>query len=758
MIGIDFGTAFARTARVNPRTGLAEPLFNLDGELRTPTAVYFGADEVAVGSSALWLATSDTERVRVVAGVKRMLGQLTPIPLPDRNLDSAGAASEVIRRLLADAATATNEPVRRAVLTYPPDFTPVEYGALQNAIERLNLDECAMLVEPSAAVAGFEQSGGTAGDTVLLCDLGAGRFTAAPLVRSENGMFRAAVAARTRRFGGDDFDRLLYGLCNCAAQARYDRPLARGSDDLAAQLAARHCKEELSRRTSAEFIGLLTDGTLFRHSVQRAEFEDVIRAEVSGMAELARAAFDEAAARHLPIETVLLVGGAARVPLVRKVLAAAMPIKPVFWPQHELAVALGAARAAHARWGVNGPAIRVRVERTTTLAELIHRVSDSEEQEQLRMNDSNGQKRDRTRGQILDLFATKAEALDREFDRLRGVLADRIAHRDYARAQQTVCALRKIRDDDPEVAKAQAFIDSHFDKLGEVRSIAIAANVLSIALTDGEKQAWIGTGHSVGLYSLTSGLAIKSLSGHSNHVYGVTLAQGHPRVASGSHDATIRLWSTEKLKLVSSWPNGSIVRTVAFMPDGRHLASGGDDTRVRLWDTNSTAAPLNTFEGHTATVNAVNPSPDGNYLASASRDGTVRIWDVERGRQARKLTGHRGEIYCVRYFPGGRLVVSGGQDSTLRVWDAETGREMGRLEGHESPVRCVDFTPDGHYAVSGGDDRTVRVWDVASGWELRKFSGHGNVVLCIAVTHDGTQAVTGSSDNTLRIWTLGLYE
>src|SRR5947207_1208619 len=99
MIGIDFGTAFARAARFNPRTGAAEPLPNPDGELRTPSAVYFGRSEVLVGASAARAALNG-ERANVVTGVKRLLGQMTPLPVPDRNLAPSGAAAEVIRRLV----------------------------------------------------------------------------------------------------------------------------------------------------------------------------------------------------------------------------------------------------------------------------------------------------------------------------------------------------------------------------------------------------------------------------------------------------------------------------------------------------------------------------------------------------------------------------------------------------------------------------------------------------------------------------------
>jgi actin-like ATPase involved in cell morphogenesis len=757
MIGIDLGTAYAKAARFNLQTKVAEVVPDPNGELRIPAVAYFGPSEVVVGASALRLAAEEGGRARVVYGPKRLFGQLTPVPLVDRKVDPAGVAAEVLRHLLANAAEVIQGPVRRAVVTHPADFTPAELATLQDAARRAGLEEASLLAESAAAVVGYEQTGRKAGDNVLVCDLGAGRFTAAVLIRTEDGSFRPVSPPRTRRVGGDDFDRLLSCLCERQTQERHEQPPGPATD--AAFLGYRGCKEELSRRDETEIVGRLTDGAEFHWRVSRPVFEELIRAEVEEMASLARAAYDEAAGRHPPAETVLLVGGSSRIPLVRSLLSAALPVAPARWPQQDLAVALGAGRTAFALWGDGGPVPRVRVEQTTTLAELIHRVSEHEAEEEARMSEQNELKRDGARKKVLDTFVVKAAAMDQEYTRLRGVLADRLAQRDYLQAQDAVCALRKLREEDPEVTKAQTFLDTRCNKIGEVRSIAIGTYVHSVAVTTDGKFAWIARYDShVSQCDLAAGTVTKNLSGHSNYVYAVTLDRSQKKLASGGYDQTVRIWDITEFKQITSWNHGGVVKSVVCMPDGKHLASAGDDSKIRLWNTDATTTPVVTFEGHTAPVLSLHTAPDGKFLVSASTDGSVRVWEIGRGRESRKMLRHRGEVYCVRFFPGGRLVVSGGQDTTLRVWDAETGREMARWEGHEGPVRCVDITPDGRYAVSAGDDKTVRVWDIASGWELRKFTGHGNVINCISVTPDGKHAVTGSTDSTLRIWALGACE
>jgi hypothetical protein len=73
------------------------------------------------------------------------------------------------------------------------------------------------------------------------------------------------------------------------------------------------------------------------------------------------------------------------------------------------------------------------------------------------------------------------------------------------------------------------------------------------------------------------------------------------------------------------------VRALTVSPDGRRLASGSHDCSVRLWCLLTHTALLELPDAHTAPVIALAFSPCGGFLASGSHDATVGLWDCASG-------------------------------------------------------------------------------------------------------------------------------
>jgi WD40 repeat protein len=71
------------------------------------------------------------------------------------------------------------------------------------------------------------------------------------------------------------------------------------------------------------------------------------------------------------------------------------------------------------------------------------------------------------------------------------------------------------------------------------------------------------------------------------------------------------------------------------------LASGSYDYTVKLWSVES-QKEVTTLQGHRDCVYSIAFSPDGKYLASSSSDYTVKLWSIESQKEVTTLKGHSG--------------------------------------------------------------------------------------------------------------------
>jgi WD40 repeat protein len=70
--------------------------------------------------------------------------------------------------------------------------------------------------------------------------------------------------------------------------------------------------------------------------------------------------------------------------------------------------------------------------------------------------------------------------------------------------------------------------------------------------------------------------------------------------------------------------HGTLVKSVAFGPDGKHVATASLDNAARVWDV--TTGEQSARMSHDDEVRSVAFSPDGKYLATTSDDKTARVW------------------------------------------------------------------------------------------------------------------------------------
>ncbi|MEA5569439.1 WD40 repeat domain-containing serine/threonine-protein kinase [Calothrix sp. UHCC 0171] len=280
------------------------------------------------------------------------------------------------------------------------------------------------------------------------------------------------------------------------------------------------------------------------------------------------------------------------------------------------------------------------------------------------------------------------------------------------------------------------------------------SSVLSIAISPDGKTIASTNDRAIQLWSLETGQAVATLSGHNQRVNVIAISADGKILASGSEDSTIKLWN-----LVNGQEIGTLVghqaaiHTVAISADGKYLASGSDDKSVKIWNI-ATREQIYSLTGHGATVRTVAFSPDGKYLASGSFDATIKLWNLETGRELGIFKGHREKVTAVTFSPDGKYLASGGSDKIIKIWHLETGKFLRNLEGHAGEVSAIAFSPDGMTLASSSSDKTIKLWNYITAKNIRTLAKHQDGVTSFVFSKDGKVIASGGSDRTLRIWRL----
>lgn len=274
------------------------------------------------------------------------------------------------------------------------------------------------------------------------------------------------------------------------------------------------------------------------------------------------------------------------------------------------------------------------------------------------------------------------------------------------------------------------------------------------------------------------------------------------------------------------------VKYVTFVgQDGEFFASGSSDASIRLWPVEfpATEPPSSTpvttigeickpwsreLKGHSSRIWYMTTNTVGDRLYSASGDGTVKIWDIRHAltdlseemqryvdddddpEEDRRSTTSRfsltnapptashsdpsdavsmstnatasdcvatlgagvgpfyggGDIYSVNLHPSESHLVTGGYDQTVRLYDIPTGANVKTFRGHVASVCDAQFNRHANLIVSGSKDGTIRLWDILSGLCVHTLRQTLGEVTSISLASNGFLLLSGSRNNSNRLW------
>ena len=355
--GIDLGTTNSLIASV--RSGVAETLPDLEGRHLLPSVVRYQADgPVVVGHDALAAATEDP--LNTIASVKRLMGrgvedvkgigeylpyEFVPgssgMPLLHTaagDVSPVEVSAEILRVLKRRAEETLGGELSGVVVTVPAYFDDAQRQATKDAGRLAGLNVLRLLNEPTAAAVAYGLDKGSEG-VIAIYDLGGGTFDVS-ILRLNKGVFEVMATAGDTALGGDDMDRLVADWIMQQAGMKADA----GHVDMRRLMqVARAAKEDLSSHSASTIELALEGGTTWKGQLSREQFNLLIAPLLERTLGPCRRALRDAGIRAASVKSVVMVGGATRVPLVRQRVAEFFAAEPMIDIDPDKVVAVGAA-------------------------------------------------------------------------------------------------------------------------------------------------------------------------------------------------------------------------------------------------------------------------------------------------------------------------------------------------------------------------------------------------------------------------------
>jgi molecular chaperone DnaK len=340
IVGIDLGTTFSSLAMLNA-IGKPEIVPNADGDRLTPSAIFFDEDNsgiVRVGIEAL--NSRHLNPTRSVRWVKRHMGDPDyKVQIDGKDWNSVELSALILKKLKQDTEAQVGE-VREAVISVPAHFDEIRRKATMDAGTAVGFNVIGIVNEPVAAALCYTTSRDVSG-RVLVYDLGGGTFDVT-LMDVKGLEMEILCSQGDHALGGIDFDKKVLEILQKLYQDKFGAELIGSEEDKAKyEDEAEDIKKTLSRRPVAKTMLYGPSGSM-RVEVAREMFDEAITSLVGRADMLVEVVLEEAGLKPSDVDTVLLVGGSTRVPLVRTHLEEIFGFPPECSVNVDECVALGA--------------------------------------------------------------------------------------------------------------------------------------------------------------------------------------------------------------------------------------------------------------------------------------------------------------------------------------------------------------------------------------------------------------------------------
>ncbi|MGL5150576.1 MAG: Hsp70 family protein [Clostridium sp.] len=335
IIGIDLGTTNSLVSILKEEGVQIIP--NVYGENLTPSIVSVDEEgQVFVGKIARErLITHPNNTVSVF---KRNMGSKKEYDLGCKKFLPEELSALVIKSLKEDAQKFLNEDITEAVISVPAYFNDAQRKATQRAGELAGLKVERLINEPTAAAIAYGLHEKNPHTKFLIFDLGGGTFDISILEKFKNVMEVRAVAG-DNFLGGEDFTEILVNIF--LANNKLNVEDLENREVAMLVRSAENAKKEFSNSKNVT-ISAKIKGELVESKISIDDYEKQCEMLLAKLRRPIDRALSDASIKVREIDSIVLVGGATKLPIIRGFVSKLFGRLPAVNINPDEVVALGA--------------------------------------------------------------------------------------------------------------------------------------------------------------------------------------------------------------------------------------------------------------------------------------------------------------------------------------------------------------------------------------------------------------------------------
>ena len=335
IVGIDLGTTNSLVSVF--KDGESVIIKNAFNETLTPSIVSRDENgEIYVGKIAK--ERQITNPNDTISLFKRSMGTKKEYKLGDKTFLPEELSSLVIRSLKADAEAYLNEEVTEAIISVPAYFNDTQRRATKRAGELAGIKVERIINEPTAAAIAYGLHEKNSNTKFLVFDLGGGTFDVSVLELYKNIMEVRAVAG-DNYLGGEDFTKILMDMVANKKNLDLDALDEKSYNMFRKQ--AEIVKRSFSDNKEVEFKCLINDEEI-KCDITLSEYEKSCELLLAKCRKPIERALSDAAIKLKEIDTIVLVGGGTKLPIIRSFVSKLFGRLPATNINPDEVVAIGA--------------------------------------------------------------------------------------------------------------------------------------------------------------------------------------------------------------------------------------------------------------------------------------------------------------------------------------------------------------------------------------------------------------------------------